>query len=149
MKKGDWTKGEDTIILTTQSLFGNQWAQITKLLNGRTDGAVKNRFHVLQRNMLKDDESYETSTTSSISSVGCGHKTKRPYTDDYNSNPTKIRRTNWNSIPTTTLSSYSSETDYISEIDSCSEIDCYSEISGNFDSVEQEILDLLASDICD
>ena len=45
LKRSKWTKKEDKILFEAQRRVGNKWSRIRKLLSGRSDNAIKNRYH--------------------------------------------------------------------------------------------------------
>jgi hypothetical protein len=45
LKKTPWTEEEDTVLFENQAILGNSWSAIRKLLPGRSENAIKNRYH--------------------------------------------------------------------------------------------------------
>jgi Myb-like DNA-binding domain len=53
----EWTPLEDSIVCRMYQKFGSKWAFISKVLPGRSDNNVKNRFHYLRRQLEKQSAS--------------------------------------------------------------------------------------------
>lgn len=53
LKWTEWTADEDRIILDKHEVLGNKWSAISKMLSGRTENQVKNRWRCLQRKVKK------------------------------------------------------------------------------------------------
>jgi hypothetical protein len=56
LKVSDWSSVEDAVIFHLYDSLGSQWAKMAKMIPGRTDNGIKNRFHNLRRQLEREDE---------------------------------------------------------------------------------------------
>lgn len=67
--KRPWSSEEDAMILERHREFGNCWSKIAKLLKGRSDNSVKNRFYTTLKRRLgrAEERGMSSSGTGAVS----------------------------------------------------------------------------------
>jgi Myb-like DNA-binding domain len=55
LKASDWNPVEDSTIFHLYNTIGSHWAKMSKIIPGRTDNGIKNRFHNIRRQYERED----------------------------------------------------------------------------------------------
>ncbi|MCO5603887.1 hypothetical protein L7F22_058041 [Adiantum nelumboides] len=69
MNKSTWNAEEDRLLLEGHNAYGNRWTEIAKLVPGRTDNAVKNRYNALCKKRCRKSKLANTIGLSSLDTL--------------------------------------------------------------------------------
>ncbi|KAG6600306.1 Transcription factor MYB73, partial [Cucurbita argyrosperma subsp. sororia] len=94
-----FTAEEDEVIVEAHAKHGNKWATIARLLNGRTDNAIKNHWNSTLKRKFSSIAEIKTECTSHGSTISIGNQCLSPSRSGTESSPPRPQQQSISSLP--------------------------------------------------